>query len=119
MLQLSAQSKIYLALEPVDFRRGIDGLAAICRQHLRQNPMSGNIYVFRNRRATALKILFWDEQGWCLAMKRLARGKFHWWPKSAEASYALNARQLLVLLGNGNPEQAAFQTEWRKLPSTT
>jgi len=115
MLQLSTQSKIYLALEPVDFRRGVDGLGAICRQHLQHNPMSGNIYVFRNRRATALKILFWDEQGWWLAMKRLARGKFHWWPKGDEAALALNARQLQTLLWNGNPEQAAFQPEWRRI----
>ena len=116
MLQVNAQSKIYLAIDPVDFRRGIDGLASICRQHLQQNPMSGNIYVFRNRSATALKILFWDEQGWWLAMKRLARGKFQWWPKGEGTVSALNARELQVLLWNGNPELAAFQPEWRKLP---
>ena len=116
MIQVSAQNKIYLAIDPVDFRRGIDGLAAICRQHLAHNPMSGNIYVFRNRKSTAIKILFWDEQGWWLAMKRLARGKFQWWPKGNERISALNARQLQVLLWNGNPELAAFQPEWRRLP---
>jgi transposase len=115
MLQVSAQSKIYLALEPVDFRRGIDGLASICRQHLQQNPMSGNIYVFRNKRGNSLKILFWDEQGWWLAMKRLARGKFDWWPKEKCSSFPLSARQFQVLLWNGNPDQASFQSEWRKI----
>lgn len=115
MLQVSVHSKIYLAIEPVDFRRGVDGLASICRQHLGQNPMSGSIYVFRNKRGNSLKILFWDEQGWWLAMKRLARGRFHWWPKENGAAFPLNARQLQVLLWNGNPDQAAFQPEWRKI----
>jgi len=116
MLQISAQSRIFLAVEPVDFRRGIDGLRSICHLHLGHEPMSGNLFVFRNRRATALKILFWDEQGFWLAMKRLARGKFQWWPKSEDAAFALSPRQFQVLLWNGNPEQAAFQTEWRKIP---
>jgi transposase len=63
MLQLTPQSRIFLALEPVDFRRGIDGLAAVCRQRLAQNPLEGAVYVFRNRRATAIKVLFYDGQG--------------------------------------------------------
>lgn len=115
MLQLSAQSRIFLAVEPVDFRRGIDGLCSICRLHLGQEPMSGNIFVFRNRRATALKILCWDEQGFWLAMKRLARGQFQWWPKNHESTFAMSSRQLQVLLWNGDPEQAAFQPEWRRI----
>jgi transposase len=115
MLQISAQSKIYFAVEPADFRRGIDGLAALCRQHFQQNPMSGNIYVFRNRRGNALKVLFWDEQGWWLAMKRLARGSFRWRPDGKGAAIPLSPKQLQVLLWNGNPDRAAFQTEWRKV----
>ena len=64
MRQLTPQSRIFLALEPVDFRRGIDGLAAVCRQQLSPNPLEGAVYGFRNRRATAIKVLFyvvtWD-----------------------------------------------------------
>jgi transposase len=66
MLQLSPQSRIFVAVEPVDFRRGIDGLGAICRQQLEQNPLHGAVFVFRNRRATAIKLLVYDGQGFWL-----------------------------------------------------
>lgn len=66
MLQLSPQSRIFVAVEPVDFRRGIDGLGAICRQRLEQNPLHGALFVFRNRRATAVKLLIYDGQGFWL-----------------------------------------------------
>jgi transposase len=59
MLQLTPQSRIFLALEPVDFRKGIDGLTAVCRQALGDNPLSGAVYVFRNRAGTALKLGYW------------------------------------------------------------
>jgi transposase len=60
MLQLTPQSRILLAAEPVDFRKGIDGLAAVCRRALGDNPLSGAVFVFRNRARTALKILCYD-----------------------------------------------------------
>jgi transposase len=56
-LQLTPQSRVFVAIEPADFRRGIDGLAALCRQRLGEDPFAGAIFVFRNRRATALKLL--------------------------------------------------------------
>ena len=56
MLQLTPQSRVFVALEPADFRCGIDGLAALCRQRLREDPFAGTIFVFRNRRGTALKL---------------------------------------------------------------
>ena len=63
MLQLTPQSRIFVALVPVDFRKGIDGLAALCRRAFGQNPLDGAIYVFRNRTGTALKLLYYDGQG--------------------------------------------------------
>ncbi len=60
MLQLTPQSRVFLAREPADFRRGIDGLAALCRQQLGEDPMGGAIFVFRNRRGTSLKLLCYD-----------------------------------------------------------
>ena len=66
MLQLTPQSRTFLALEPIDFRAGIDRLAAFCRERLAQNPLEGAVYVFRNRRSTALKLLFYDGQGFWL-----------------------------------------------------
>ena len=60
MIQLVPQLKILLAVEPVDFRKGIDTLAAVCRQRLAQDPLSGALFVFRNRSGTALKMLVYD-----------------------------------------------------------
>ena len=62
MLQLTPQSRVFLAREPADFRRGIDGLAALCRQRLGEDPMAGAIFVFRNRRGTSLKLLCDDDR---------------------------------------------------------
>jgi transposase len=70
MLQLAPPSRIFLAIQPVDFRKGIASLAAVCRQLLHEHPLSGAVFVLRNRSATALKILFYDGQGFWLCMKR-------------------------------------------------
>ena len=102
MLQLSPQSRIFLATEPADFRKGIDGLAALCRQRLGENPFEGAVYVFRNRSGTALKLLLYDGQGFWLLMKRLSKGRFTWWPQVADARVPLSARELIILLWNGD-----------------
>lgn len=115
MLQLTPQSRIFLALEPVDFRRGIDGLAAVCRQRLSQNPLQGAVYVFRNRRATAIKVLFYDGQGFWLCTKRLSTGRFQWWPHAEGTSVPLAARELSILLWNGHPDQAHMAEDWRRV----
>ena len=115
MIQLSPQSRIFVATEPVDFRRGIDALAAICRQRLGGNPLEGAVYVFRNRSATSIKLLLYDGQGYWLMIKRLSTGRFSWWPTSAEARVPLSARELIVLLWNGLPDRAQMATDWRRV----
>ena len=115
MLQLPPQSRICLATQPVDFRKGIDGLAAVCRQVLGANPLEGAIYVFRNRTGTALKLLLYDGQGYWLMMKRLSQGRFAWWPNSADAQGPLSARELIIVLWNGHPERAQMARDWRRV----
>jgi len=115
MLQLTPQSRVFLAIEPADFRRGIDGLAALCRQRLREDPFTGAIFVFRNRRSTALKLLCYDGQGFWLCQKRFSQGRLNWWPRSAQASQQLSARELQILLWNGNPEDAGLADDWREV----
>ncbi len=115
MLQLTPQSRVFLAREPADFRRGIDGLAALCRQQLGEDPMGGAIFVFRNRRRTSLKLLFYDGQGFWLCQKRLSQGHLRWWPDSTHPSQALSARELQILLWNGNPLQAGMAEDWRRV----
>jgi transposase len=97
MLQLTPQSRIFVAVHPVDFRKGIDSLAALCRQTLGDNPLGGAVYVFRNRAGTTLKLLAYDGQGFWLCTKRLSQGRFHWWPTTATPSVTLSARVMLQI----------------------
>ena len=84
MLQITPQMKILVAVEPADFRRGIDGLARLCQETLQHDPFVGAVFVFRNRKATALKVLMYDGQGFWLCHKRLSQGRFPWWPSAAD-----------------------------------
>jgi len=115
MLQLTPQSRVFLAVEPADFRRGIDGLAALCRQRLGENPMDGAIFAFRNRRGTSLKLLCYDGQGFWLCQKRLSQGRLTWWPSSQQASERLLARELQILLWNANPKAVELAEDWRRV----
>ena len=112
MLQLTPYSRIFLAVQPVDCRKGIDGLAAVCRQALAENPLDGAIFVFRNRTATTLKLLAYDGQGFWLCPKRLSHGRFHWWPTATSPRLTLSAWELQVLLGNGHPDRAQLAPDW-------
>ena len=76
MLTLPATVRIYMATEPVDLRRGFDGLAAATRQIIREDPLSGHLFCFVNRRANRLKVLLWQPSGYLLLFKRLERGCF-------------------------------------------
>ena len=105
-----------MATEPVDFRKGIDGLATVCRRVLSDNPLSGALYVFRNRTGTTLKILCYDGQGFWLCTKRLSQDRFTWWPTTQDTSTRLSARELAIVLWNGNPQQAGMVDDWKKLP---
>ncbi len=115
MLHLTPQSRILLATPPVDFRKGIDGLAAVCRQGLGANPLAGAIYVFRNRTGTALKLLLYDGQGSWRRRKRLSQGHLAWWPTSADAQVPLSARELIIVLWSGHPERAQMARDWRRV----
>ena len=115
MIQLTPQSRIFVAVEPVDFRKGIDGLAAVCRRALAENPLGGAMYVFRNRAGTTLKLLVYDGQGFWLCTKRLSQGRFRWWPTAATPSLRLTAPELSILLWNGNPERAQLAPDWRQV----
>jgi transposase len=115
MIQLTPQSRIFVATEPVDFSKGSDGLGAVCRQRLGDNPLEGAVYVFRNRSGTALKLLLYDGQGFWLLLKRWSQGRFHWWPHTAHARVPLSARALIIVLWNGDPERAHMAQDWRRV----
>jgi transposase len=113
MIQITPQMRILLAVEPADFRKGIDGLAQLCRQRLQGDPLSGAMFVFTNRRRKALKILVYDGQGFWLCQKRLSQGRFAWWPQGSHPTATLDVHQLQLLLWNGNPSRAEAAPLWR------
>ena len=116
MIQLTPQMKILVAIEPADFRKGIDGLGQLCKEALGQDPFGGCVFVFRNRRATALKALVYDGQGFWLCHKRLSEGRFRWWPSVPDQdakAQALAAHQLSVLFSAGDPDRTAAAPDWR------
>jgi len=118
MIQVTPQMRVLVAVEAVDFRRGIDGLAQVCRAALREDPFSGAVFVFRNRQRTALKVLVYDGQGFWLCHKRLSKECFRWWPTAAEAACApLQAHELHVLLCGGDPSATQAAPVWRKVGS--
>jgi transposase len=116
MIQIAPQMKILVAVEPADFRKGIDGLAQVCKEVLKHDPFGGQVFVFRNRPATALKVLVYDGQGFWLCHKRLSSGRFRWWPThGTAAAKTLAAHQLHVLFSAGNPEAVQTASPWRSV----
>ena len=119
MLQITAQTKVLVAVEPIDFRKGIDGLAQACREQLKADPFTGAVFVFRNRTRTSIKLVTFDGQGFWLCQKRLSKGRFRWWPPSQEgASMALLAHELRVLLSGGDPTGTLAPPAWRPIQTS-
>lgn len=118
MIQVTAQTRVLVSVEPIDFRAGIDRLCRICQAQLSKDPFSGTLYVFRNRQATAIKILAYDGQGFWLCQKRLSCGRFRYWPRHAGSGpHPLLAHELHVLLMAGDPEATGAAAQWRPVQS--
>ncbi len=114
MIQLTPQMRILLAVEPADFRKGIDGLCGLCRQSLGTDPFAGALIVFRNKSGTSLKLLVYDGQGFWLCQKRLSAGRFRWWPRQGtDGVWRLDVHELQLLLWNGDPSRAQAAPAWR------
>jgi transposase len=98
MLTLSPAVRIYLAAGVTDLRRSIDGLSALVRDRLQLDPLSGHLFLFRNRRGDRLKILAWDQGGFWVLYKRLERGTFAWPADAQGAPVMIRSSDLLLLL---------------------
>jgi len=116
MIQVTPQMRILVAVEPVDFRNGIDGLARICKEVLKADPFAGWLFVFRSRRGKSIKSLAYDGQGFWLFQKRLSSGRFRYWPGTpADVSKTLQVHELQLLLAGGDPAMARGAPAWRRL----
>ena len=116
MIQLTPQMRILVATDPVDFRRGIDGLCRVCRDALGSDPFSGAVFVFRSRSGTSIKILAYDGQGFWLCQKRLSQGRFRHWPRGqgdSAVTRQLFAHQMQVLLAGGDADATRAAPQWR------
>jgi hypothetical protein len=115
MIQTVPQVRVFVATEPVDFRKGIDGLCRICRAVLDKDPFSGYMFLFTNRKRVGVKILVYDGQGFWLCYKRLSKGKMSWWPSTEGGnSQEINSWGLQSLLSNIKPDSSKFK-EFRKV----
>ena len=112
MLQLTPQLKIFVAIDAVDFRKGIDALMFICQHQLNQDPYSGAVFAFRNRSKSAVKLLVYDGQGFWLCLKRFSKGRLTWWPADSQSVTILTAQALQMILWNGDPTQLVDH-DWR------
>ncbi|MGE3167235.1 MAG: IS66 family insertion sequence element accessory protein TnpB [Planctomycetota bacterium] len=97
MLALTSSTPIFVAMAPVDLRRGFDGLMAHVQTVLEKQVLEGGLFVFTNRRKTRLRLLWWDGSGLWLATKRLERGSFDW-PEGDGPSRVLRPEQLSALM---------------------
>jgi transposase len=115
VLTLPPSVQIFVCVTPVDFRRGFDGLSAIVREWLGQDPLSGHLFVFRNRRADRIKILYWDRDGFWLWYKRLERGTFRF-PRVDAPSLEVEAADLALLLEGVDISKIERQKRYRYVP---
>ncbi|MBM3709059.1 MAG: IS66 family insertion sequence element accessory protein TnpB [Actinobacteria bacterium] len=113
MIAITPHMHILLATEPTDFRKGIDGLAAVCRKVLCSDPFCGYLFVFTNKSKKSIKILVYDGQGFWLCQKRLSAGRFCFWPDSDGRSSILQANQLAALIYNQDPKRRI--SVWKKI----
>jgi transposase len=97
VLSLASTLRIFLATEPADMRKGFDGLSQLVRDRIAQDPLSGHLYVFRNKRRDRIKILYWDRDGLALWYKRLETGSFRF-PEAKDGRIEVTPAEMAAIL---------------------
>ena len=115
MFGLGPATKIYIAVEAVDMRKGFEGLYGLVRDHLGQDPLSGHLFLFSNRSHTRLKVLVWDGSGLWVCGKRLEKGRFHW-PQEDARSVTMRAEELSMLVSGLDLKQSKVRA-WYRIPT--
>ena len=112
MLSLPSTLRIFLAVEPADMRKGFDGLSQLVRERIAQDPLSGHLYVFRNRRRDRIKILYWDRDGLALWYKRLEKGTFRF-PEAKDGRVEVTPAEMAAVLEGIDLRHARRQARFR------
>lgn len=113
MFGLTTATKIYIAVDGIDMRKGFEGLHGLVRDHLGQDPLSGHLFLFTNKTRTRLKALVWDGSGLWVCAKRLEKGRFHW-PEAPARSVTLRAEELAMLVGGLDLKNTVERRWYRK-----
>jgi len=117
MFGIGPATKIYLGLDPIDMRKGFEGLYGLVRDRLGQDPLSGYLFMFVNGAHTRMKVLVWDGSGLWVCAKRLEKGRFHW-PTGEGTSVAMRPEELAMLVSGLDLRQAKLRRGWyRKTPA--
>ena len=118
MLMLPSSVRIYVSAEPVDLRRGFDGLAAATRSIIHEDPMSGHVFAFINRRRNRIKLLVWDRTGYVLLFKRLEKGTFEipTQPRRNMRHVELDSGELSMMLEGLDLRSARRRKRWYRSP---
>ena len=115
MFGLGSATKIYVAVDAVDMRKGFDGLYGLVRDQLGQDPLSGHLFLFSNRTRTRLKALVWDGSGLWVCAKRLEKGRFRWPAVEAnQRSVTMRAEELAMLMNGLDLKQAKPRNWYRR-----
>ena len=116
MLSLPSTMRVFVAVEPTDMRKSFDGLVAAARGVIRQDPLSGHLFVFFNRRRTMMKSVYWDRNGYCLVAKRLERGTFVLPDAGSDGVVELEAAELALICEGIDLRNGRRRPRWS--PST-
>ena len=113
-MMFTGSARVFVAVGNTDMRKSINGLSILVEQAMDLNPFSGDLFVFCNRLRTIIKILYWDNNGFCLWHKRLEKDRFKW-PQSAEEVVNIDQRQLQWLLSGLDIADAHRQLYYHKV----
>jgi transposase len=113
MLTLGTSGRIWVCVEPVDGRKSFDGLSAVVTAQLGRDPLSGDLFVFKNRRGDRLKILAWQGDGFALYLRRLERGTFNF-PRADTAEMSVTATELSMILGGIELQGTRRRTRYQR-----
>lgn len=113
MFGLGPATKIYIAIEAIDMRKGFEGLHGLVRDHLGEDPLSGHLFLFTNKTHTRLKALVWDGSGLWVCAKRLEKGRFRW-PEAEARSVTMRTEELAMLVNGLDLKQTQRRKWYRK-----
>lgn len=114
MITFDPKTPVMIVISPIDFRAGLNKLSSVVQALIEENPSKDGIFVFRNKRNTDIKVIFYHENGYFLGHKRLSKGKLKWWPRNEFESLNISSTELVRLLMGIDP-RGGFSPDLAKM----